>query len=74
MALRDDRKLGARVPRDIPAFLDPPLDFPVNRFKQALRSGRQLIGLWSSLSSAAATEHAKAAVRSSSTSSKARFR
>ena len=42
--------------RDIPAFLDPPLDFPVNRFKQALRSGRQLIGLWSSLSSAAATE------------------
>jgi 4-hydroxy-2-oxoheptanedioate aldolase len=32
------------------------LDFPVNQFKQALRSGRQLIGLWSSLASAAATE------------------
>ncbi len=32
------------------------MDFPVNQFKQALRSGRQLIGLWSSLASAAATE------------------
>lgn len=32
------------------------MDFPVNRFKQGLREGRQLVGLWSSLSSAAATE------------------
>ena len=32
------------------------MDFPVNQFKPALRSGRQLIGLWSSLASAAATE------------------
>jgi 4-hydroxy-2-oxoheptanedioate aldolase len=32
------------------------LDFPVNRFKQGLREGRPLIGLWSSLSSPAATE------------------
>jgi len=32
------------------------MDFPINRFKQGLREGRQLVGLWSSLSSAAATE------------------
>lgn len=32
------------------------MDFPVNRFKQALRTGRQQVGLWSSLASAAATE------------------
>jgi 4-hydroxy-2-oxoheptanedioate aldolase len=32
------------------------VEFPVNRFKQALREGRQLVGLWSSLSSLAATE------------------
>jgi len=32
------------------------MDFPVNGFKQGLRDGRQLVGLWSSLSSAAATE------------------
>jgi 4-hydroxy-2-oxoheptanedioate aldolase len=32
------------------------MEFPVNRFKQGLREGRQLVGLWSSLSSAAATE------------------
>jgi 2-keto-3-deoxy-L-rhamnonate aldolase RhmA len=32
------------------------LDFPVNNFKRALGSGQQLIGLWSSLSSPAATE------------------
>lgn len=32
------------------------MDFPVNTFKQGLREGRQLVGLWSSLSSAAATE------------------
>lgn len=32
------------------------MNIPVNRFKQELRAGRQLIGLWSSLSSAAATE------------------
>jgi 4-hydroxy-2-oxoheptanedioate aldolase len=32
------------------------MDFPVNRFKEGLREGRQLVGLWSSLSSAAATE------------------
>jgi 4-hydroxy-2-oxoheptanedioate aldolase len=32
------------------------MDFPINKFKQGLREGRQLVGLWSSLSSAAATE------------------
>jgi 4-hydroxy-2-oxoheptanedioate aldolase len=32
------------------------MDFPVNRFKQGLRAGRPQVGLWSSLSSAAATE------------------
>jgi 4-hydroxy-2-oxoheptanedioate aldolase len=32
------------------------MDFPINRFKQGLREGRQLVGLWSSLSSGAATE------------------
>lgn len=32
------------------------MDFPVNRFKHGLREGRQLVGLWSSLSSLAATE------------------
>lgn len=32
------------------------MDFPVNRFKQGLAAGRQLVGLWSSLSSLAATE------------------
>ena len=32
------------------------MEFPVNRFKQGLREGRRLVGLWSSLSSAAATE------------------
>jgi len=32
------------------------MEFPINRFKQGLREGRQLVGLWSSLSSAAATE------------------
>jgi 4-hydroxy-2-oxoheptanedioate aldolase len=32
------------------------MDLPGNRFKQGLREGRQLVGLWSSLSSAAATE------------------
>ena len=32
------------------------MEFPINRFKQALYEGRQLVGLWSSLSSAAATE------------------
>ena len=32
------------------------VDFPVNTFKHALASGKQLIGLWSSLSSLAATE------------------
>lgn len=32
------------------------MDFPVNHFKRALRGGRPLIGLWSSLASAAATE------------------
>lgn len=32
------------------------MDFPANRFKQGLREGRQLVGLWSSLSSLAATE------------------
>ena len=32
------------------------MDFPINTFKQGLREGKQLVGLWSSLSSAAATE------------------
>lgn len=32
------------------------MEFPINRFKQGLREGRPLVGLWSSLSSAAATE------------------
>src|SRR5688572_11718960 len=32
------------------------MNFPVNRFKEALRAGRQQVGLWSSLSSPAATE------------------
>src|SRR5918992_2447022 len=32
------------------------MDFPVNRFKQRLRSGEQQIGLWTSLISAAAIE------------------
>jgi 4-hydroxy-2-oxoheptanedioate aldolase len=32
------------------------VEFPVNRFKQGLHEGRQLVGLWSSLSSLAATE------------------
>ncbi len=32
------------------------MDFPVNRFKQNLKAGKQQVGLWSSLSSAAATE------------------
>ena len=32
------------------------MEFPVNKFKAALRAGRPQIGLWSSLSSAAATE------------------
>jgi 4-hydroxy-2-oxoheptanedioate aldolase len=32
------------------------MEFPVNRFKEGLREGRQLVGLWSSLSSPAATE------------------
>jgi 4-hydroxy-2-oxoheptanedioate aldolase len=32
------------------------MEIPVNRFKQSLREGRQLIGLWSSLVSPAATE------------------
>src|SRR5690349_18436454 len=32
------------------------MEFPVNKFKQALKAGRPQIGLWSSLSSAAATE------------------
>src|SRR5215204_2417895 len=32
------------------------MDFPVNKFKQRLRAGEQQVGLWSSLSSAAATE------------------
>lgn len=32
------------------------MNFPANRFKQGLREGRQLVGLWSSLSSLAATE------------------
>ncbi len=32
------------------------MEFPVNKFKEALKAGRPQIGLWSSLSSAAATE------------------
>ena len=32
------------------------MDFPINRFKQRLLAGEQQVGLWSSLSSAAATE------------------
>jgi 4-hydroxy-2-oxoheptanedioate aldolase len=32
------------------------MEFPINRFKQGLREGRPLVGLWSSLSSPAATE------------------
>src|SRR5829696_7653546 len=32
------------------------MEFPINKFKQNLTSGKQQIGLWSSLSSAAATE------------------
>lgn len=32
------------------------MDLPRNQFKQGLREGRPLVGLWSSLSSAAATE------------------
>lgn len=32
------------------------MDFPVNKFKQGLREGRKLVGLWNGLSSAAATE------------------
>ena len=32
------------------------MDFPINPFKRALREGRPQIGLWSALSSAAATE------------------
>ena len=32
------------------------MEFPTNRFKQRLRAGEQQVGLWSSLSSAAATE------------------
>src|SRR6185503_17258481 len=32
------------------------MEFPVNKFKQNLKAGRQQVGLWSSLSSAAATE------------------
>jgi 4-hydroxy-2-oxoheptanedioate aldolase len=32
------------------------MEFPVNQFKRALKERRQLVGLWSSLSSAAATE------------------
>jgi 4-hydroxy-2-oxoheptanedioate aldolase len=32
------------------------MDFPVNTFKKALRDGKPLIGLWSSLSSPSATE------------------
>jgi 4-hydroxy-2-oxoheptanedioate aldolase len=32
------------------------MEFPVNTFKAALRAGRQQVGLWSSLASAAATE------------------
>src|SRR5688500_19840078 len=32
------------------------MEFPVNKFKHHLRPGKQQVGLWSSLSSAAATE------------------
>ena len=32
------------------------MDFPVNKFKQRLKAGEPQVGLWSSLSSAAATE------------------
>jgi 4-hydroxy-2-oxoheptanedioate aldolase len=32
------------------------MDFPTNRFKQGLREGKRLVGLWNGLSSAAATE------------------
>ena len=32
------------------------MDFPINRFKQELREGRRLVGLWNGLASAAATE------------------
>ena len=32
------------------------MEFPINKFKKGLREGRQQVGLWSSLSSAAATE------------------
>lgn len=32
------------------------MELPINKFKQGLRERRQLVGLWSSLSSAAATE------------------
>jgi len=32
------------------------MDLPINHFKQGLREGRRLVGLWSSLSSGAATE------------------
>ena len=32
------------------------MDFPVNKFEQRLRAAEQQVGLWSSLSSAAATE------------------
>jgi 4-hydroxy-2-oxoheptanedioate aldolase len=32
------------------------MEFPVNKFKAALQAGHQQVGLWSSLSSAAATE------------------
>src|SRR5215208_6030293 len=32
------------------------MDFPANRFKQRLEAGEQQVGVWSSLSSAAATE------------------
>ncbi|HEU4925688.1 MAG TPA: aldolase/citrate lyase family protein, partial [Vicinamibacterales bacterium] len=32
------------------------MDFPVNKFKADLKAGKQQVGLWSSLSSAAATE------------------
>lgn len=32
------------------------MEFPINKFKQNLKAGKQQVGLWSSLSSAAATE------------------
>ena len=32
------------------------MEFPANKFKRRLRAGEQQVGLWSSLSSAAATE------------------